>query len=78
MPGHLGQYVKLGFLVLLVDIPILSFDIPTLTDTFLIEWTRFQFLVNLVFIPISGFPDFDDISILKRKCESEGKFHFHP
>jgi len=68
--------VKLGFLVLLVDIPILLFYILTTTNTLSIELTHFLFLVNPIFIPVFGFLEFDFISIIKCKCENRAMVSF--
>ena len=79
-----GHYVKSCFLVMCVDVPVLSVHIPTVTDTFPFELICFQFLVNPVFVPVSSLPDFNFVSILKCKSENERGFistsHvcFHP
>jgi len=63
--------VKLGFLVLYIDISFLSFRIPVVIDVFLFELMHLRFLANHVFVHISGLPDFDFISLIK--CKSENR-----
>ena len=66
MPDRLGQYVKLGFLVLCVGIPILSLYIPIVIDMFPLKLTRFLFPLNPFFF-ISGLLDF----VFHNKCKGE-------
>lgn len=61
-------------LILCIDVTILSFRILTVVDTFLFELLHFQVLVNPSFISISGLPNFDFVSIIKCKSESDGGF----
>jgi hypothetical protein len=74
MLGWLGQYVKSCFLVLCVNVPILSFHIPILIDTFPFELICFRFLVNPIFVFIYGLPKFDFICIIKCKSENGGVY----
>lgn len=56
--------------------PILSVRILTVINMFSFGLIHFRFLVNPIFVPIPGRPDFDFVSILK--CKSANRRGFIP